>query len=286
MVSVAVIGSVNLDLVAKTPRLPAPGETVTGAELHRYPGGKGANQALAARRLGATVSLVACVGADAAADEALALLREGGVDVAACAALDGVPTGTALIAVAPDGENQIVVAPGANRQVLPGRVTIPEADAIICQLEVPTETILDVARRYAGFLCVNLAPARHIDVAVLQRADLVVVNETEAAWYGSALGACGGLVATTRGRGRATLERDGTLLAECRPPEVEAVDTTGAGDAFTAALTVALVEDLAPAEALQFACAAGAATTTKMGAQPALPYREELPVPTPKQRST
>ena len=123
-------------------------------------------------------------------------------------------------------------------------------------------------------------------MAVLQRADLVVVNETEAAWYGSALGACGGLVATTRGRGRATLERDGTLLAECRPPEVEAVDTTGAGDAFTAALTVALVEDLAPAEALQFACAAGAATTTKMGAQPALPYREELPVPTPKQRST
>lgn len=276
MVRIAVIGSVNLDLVAKTPRLPAPGETVTGAELFRYPGGKGANQALAARRLGAEVSLVACVGTDAAADEALALLRAGDVDLSACVALEGVPTGTALIAVAPNGENQIVVAPGANRQLTPERVKIPRADAVICQLEVPGETIVGVARDYAGFLCVNLAPAMHVDVAILQRADLVVVNETEAAWYGDTLTACGGMVATTRGPGRATLERDGTLIAEAQPPAVEAVDTTGAGDTFTAALTVALIEGRSPGQALRFACAAGAAATTKMGAQPALPTRENL----------
>ncbi len=276
MVRIAVIGSVNLDLVAKTPRLPAPGETVTGAELFRYPGGKGANQALAARRLGAEVSLVACVGTDAAADEALALLRAGDVDLSACVALEGVPTGTALIAVAPNGENQIVVAPGANRQLTPERVKIPRADAVICQLEVPGETIVGVARDYAGFLCVNLAPAMHVDVAILQRADLVVVNETEAAWYGDTLTACGGMVATTRGSGRATLERNGTLIAEAQPPAVEAVDTTGAGDTFTAALTVALIEGRSPGQALRFACAAGAAATTKMGAQPALPTRENL----------
>ena len=174
MVTVTVIGSVNLDIVAKAQRLPAPGETVTGAELFRFPGGKGANQALAAQRLGAAVRLVACVGEDAAADEALALLRDGGVDLAACSTLPGVPTGTALIAVAPDGDNQIVVAPGANARLTPERVPTLDSDAVICQLEVPVDTIADVAQRIEGFFCINLAPARHIDVAVLQRADLVV----------------------------------------------------------------------------------------------------------------
>ena len=276
MVTITVIGSVNLDIVARAPRLPAPGETVTGAELFRFPGGKGANQALAARRLGAAVRLVACVGEDAAADEALALLREGRVDLAACSRLADVPTGTALIAVAPDGDNQIVVAPGANARLTPDRVPALDSDAVICQLEVPVDTIADVAGRFAGFFCINLAPARHIDVAVLQRADLVVVNENESAWYGAALQACGGMIATTRGAGVATLERDGQVIAEARPPGVDAVDATGAGDTFTAALTVALVEGRPPQDALRFACAAGAAATTKMGAQPALPLREEL----------
>jgi ribokinase len=124
MPTVAVIGSVNLDIVARVARLPAPGETVTGAKLHRFPGGKGANQALAAQRLGADVSLVARVGDDAAADEALALLRAGGVDLSACVAIPDVATGTALIAVAPSGENQIVVAPGANRYLLPDQLSL------------------------------------------------------------------------------------------------------------------------------------------------------------------
>lgn len=276
MATVTVIGSVNLDLVAKAPRLPVPGETVTGASLFRFPGGKGANQALAAQRLGASVRLVACVGEDAAADEALALLREGGVDLSACSALADAATGTALIAVAPDGENQIVVAPGANARLTPDRVPPLDSDAVICQLEVPVDTITSVAERFDGFFCINLAPARHIDVAALQRADLVVVNESESAWYGVALQACCGMIATTRGAGTATVERGGAVIAEARPPAVDAVDTTGAGDTFTAALTVALVEGRPPQEALEFACTAGALATTRVGAQPALPCREDL----------
>ena len=276
MPSVAVIGSVNLDIVAKAAKLPAPGETVTGAELHRFPGGKGANQALAAQRLGADVRLIACVGDDAAADEALALLRAGDVDLEGCTTLPGVATGTALIAVAPDGENQIVVAPGANALLTPEYAPVPETDAVICQLEVPVDTIAHVAERFSGFFCINLAPARRIDVTVLQRADLVVVNETESAWYGDTLGACHGMVATTRGPGTASLERDGEVLAEATPPAVDAIDATGAGDTFTAALTVALVEGFGPDKALRFACAAGAAATLKMGAQPSLPHRSEV----------
>jgi ribokinase len=278
MPTVAVIGSVNLDIVARVARLPAPGETVTGAKLHRFPGGKGANQALAAQRLGADVSLVARVGDDAAADEALALLRAGGVDLSACVAIPDVATGTALIAVAPSGENQIVVAPGANRYLLPDQLEVPDSDAVICQLEVPVETVVSVATSYKGFFCVNLAPAMEIDVAVLQRADLVVVNETESDWYGASLRACAGLVATTRGAGVASLERDGKVVAEARPTATEAIDATGAGDTFTAALTVALIEGQAPEEALQFACAAGAVAVTKMGAQPSLPMRSEVAI--------
>jgi len=276
MPTIAVIGSVNLDIVAKVARLPKPGETVTGAELAKYPGGKGANQALAAKRLGSDVSLIARVGDDAAADEALALLREGGVDLEQCRAVEGVATGTALIAVSPSGENHIVVAPGANRMLTENDAGTVEADALICQLEVPVPVIVHAAKSFDGFFCVNLAPAAEIDVTVLQRADLVVVNETESEWYGGSLEACTGYVATTRGKGVATLERNGELITEASPPTVDAVDTTGAGDTFTAALTVALVEGQPPDEALQFACMAGALAATAMGAQPSLPSRRAV----------
>ena len=276
MSRIAVIGSINLDLVATVKKLPAPGETVTDAELNRFPGGKGANQALAAKRLGADVRLIGCVGDDTAADEALALLREGGVDLASVRVAAGVPTGTALIAVAPSGENHIVVAPGANRSLTPEVLEIPEADALICQLEVPTDTVARAAAEFEGFFCVNLAPAKQVDVTVLQRADLVIVNELESAWFGETLSACPGMIVTTVGAAGATISQGGNDIAVARPPRVDAVDTTAAGDTFTAALTVALVEGQSPQEALEFACAAGAAACTRLGAQPSLPTRDEV----------
>ncbi len=276
MSSIVVIGSVNLDIVAAADRLPAPGETITGAELNRYPGGKGANQALAAKRLGADVCLVARVGDDSAAEEALTLLRDGGVDLSDCEVVVDVPTGVALICVSKSGENQIVVAPGANRMLTPESLRIPSADALLCQLEVPTETIAYAAANFDGFFCTNLAPARHVDVTVLQRADLVVVNESEATWYGDSLTACAGMIATTFGADGAELSKQGEVIAKVIPPKVDTVDATAAGDTFTAALTVALVEGQPPEDALRFACAAGAAATTRMGAQPSLPTRSDV----------
>ena len=276
MTSIVVVGSINLDIVASGDRLPAPGETVTGAVLNYYPGGKGGNQALAAAKLGADVSMVAHVGTDSAANDALALLREGGVDLSRCDAVSEAPTGVALVAVAKSGENQIVVAPGANRTLVPETLELPAADALLCQLEVPTDAIARAAKIFDGFFCVNLAPAREVDVTVLQRADLVIVNETESAWYGDSLKACPGMIATTFGAAGAVLSKGGEDLARVKPPRVEAVDTTAAGDTFCAALTVALVEGQSPEDALNFACAAGAVTATRVGAQPSLPTREEV----------
>ena len=275
MTKIAVVGSVNLDIVAAAPRLPAPGETVTGARLARFPGGKGANQALAARRLGAEVRLHAHFGADAAADEALLLLRAEGVDLSACVASLAEPTGVALIAVAPDGENQIVVAPGANAAFTPEALGPISADAVICQLEIPL-AVVEKAARAPGFFCLNAAPARALSEALLARVALLVVNEAEAAFYGEGLKACGGLVAITRGAQGAALYKGGAEIARARPPKVDAVDATGAGDAFVAALTLALFEERDPAAALAFACAAGALAATRPGAQPSLPTRAEV----------
>jgi ribokinase len=273
VISVVVLGSVNLDLVATVGRLPSPGETVTGATLNRYPGGKGANQALAARRLGANVYLVANVGRDAAAEEALRLVRDEGVDLSYCSIDDVTPTGIALISVADCGENQIVVAPGANRTLRPENLRLPKADALICQLEVPAATLSHAAREFRGYFCINLAPALDVPAELIERADLVVMNQTEAAWYGQRVERCKGLVAVTHGAGAATLSRQGRLIAEAVPPSVQSVDTVGAGDCFTAALTLALIEGQSPQDALRFACAAGAAATTIPGAQPSMPNR-------------
>lgn len=275
-VAIAVVGSVNLDIVATVPRLPAPGETITGGELARYPGGKGANQALAARRLGADVKLVACVGNDAAADEALALLLAEGVDLSGCIRSDKNATGHALIAVAEDGENQIVVAPGANAGLTPGRFELPETDAVICQLEIPLETVMESAQRSRAFFSLNVAPAQELPRDLLERCDLVVMNETEAAIVGAAIDACSGWVAVTYGSRGAQLTKAGHPPVEAQPPRVDAVDTTGAGDTFTAALTLRLAEGAAPAEALEFACAAGAVATTTPGAQPSFPHRQQV----------
>jgi len=274
---ITVVGSVNLDIVARGERLPRPGETVTGATLARYPGGKGANQALAARRLGAEVCLVARVGRDAAADEALALLRAGGVDLSRCGVDDEAATGVALIAVAADGENQIVVAPGANARLLPTMLAdLPLSDALLCQLEVPIATVVHAAAHANGFVALNLAPALDVPGSLLEHADLLVVNDTEALHYGESLHRGGGWVAVTHGARGATLLRQGREVATAVPPRIVPVDTTGAGDTFVAALLVALLEQRPPALALEFACAAGAASALAAGAQPSLPTRAEV----------
>jgi ribokinase len=273
---IAVAGSINLDLVVRATHLPAPGETVGGAAFARYPGGKGANQALAARRLGAEVALWGCVGADAFADEALALLRADRVNLNHCRARDDAPTGVALIAVAESGENQIVVAPGANARFAPSDLGTIEADALLCQLEIPIETTLAAAQSFNGFFAINLAPAESVPDALIARADLVIVNEGEAEFYGDALSAAKSMVAITYGAEGAALFQQGEEIARARPPKIVARDTTGAGDTFSAALTLALIEGSAPEAALTFACIAGALAATREGAQPAMPTRAEV----------
>lgn len=266
-ISVAIIGSINLDIVASVKEFPQPGETVTNAVVHRFPGGKGANQALAAHRLGAKVYMVGRVGDDPLADEALHTLREEGVDLSYCRALKDTSTGLAMIVVTEAGENQIVVAPGANAVFDAEHLVVPECDAIIAQLEVPVETILQAARGSDNFFCLNAAPAKPVPHELLEHVDLLVVNEIEAATLGKELEMYTGLLAITYGGDGAVLSRAGQQVARARPPKVDVVDTTGAGDAFTAALTVALVAGMEPQEALEQACVVGALTTTKMGAQ-------------------
>jgi ribokinase len=276
MTRITVLGSINLDFVATAETLPAPGETVTGAVLARHPGGKGANQALAALRLGAQVTLIGRVGADVFADEALALLKAEGADLSQVAVDPSQPTAVALIAVNRAGENQIVVASGANGAFTPDLLGPPVAETLICQLEMPIETVEKAALEATGFVCLNLAPAHPVPDALLARADLIVVNEGEAAVYGDRIHKARGLVAITWGKRGAGLYKDGVMIAQAAPPSVEVIDTTGAGDSFVAALTLALLEGKPPQSALAFACATGALTATKAGAQPSLPRRAEV----------
>ena len=175
-VSIAVVGSVNLDMVARVQQFPEPGETVTNAVLNRFPGGKGGNQAMAAHRLGANVFMVACVGNDSAAGDALKSLENEGVNLEYCQQVESVSTGLAMILVSEDGENQIVVAPGANAAFHPELLQLPESDAVIAQLEVPTETVLKAAESTDGFFCLNAAPAREVPSSILDQTNLLVVQ--------------------------------------------------------------------------------------------------------------
>ena len=274
--TITVVGSINLDFVASAPSLPVAGETVTGATLARHPGGKGANQALAAAKLGAPVRLIGRVGDDAMAGEAMALMARFGVDLSGVGADPVAPTGVALIAVDPSGENQIVVAPGANHRVMPDQLPARIAMPLIVQLELPVETVEAAVGRATGFACANLAPAAPVSDALLQRCDLIVVNALEAAFYGDRLHRGGGRVVVTLGAAGAVMYEGGLEVARATPPPVSAVDATGAGDAFVGAIVVALVEGMAPGAALAFACAAGALAATRAGAQPSLPTRAEV----------
>jgi len=260
--TIIVVGSVNLDLVARVERLPRAGETVTNASFERIPGGKGANQAVAAARLGAAVTLVCCVGSDPFAEEALP--QEARLTVEATRA--DAPTGVALILVDAAGENQIAVAPGANARL--GEVELGEADAVLCQLEIPDEAVVSAWHATTGLFCLNAAPARPVAVD----ADLTVVNRYEL----GALKRRDGLIALTLGAEGAVLLEDGEEVARAEPPRVDAVDGTAAGDAFTACLLVSLLEGRDREEALRRACAAGALAASRFGAQPSLPTAAEV----------
>jgi ribokinase len=263
--NLTVVGSVNLDLVAQAQRLPRPGETVSGARLSRVPGGKGANQAVAAARLGAKVTLVGCVGRDVLGEDAVAGLREAGVEERLL--IKDAPTGIALVTVDDVGETTIVVAPGANAELAPEDLALDGSQAVLCQQEIPAETVTRAAELAPRFF-LNAAPAR--DGA--PEAELTIVNRLEL----EALGERPGLVCLTLGSEGAILLKGGQEVARAEPPAVEAVDGTAAGDAFTACLVVSLLEGRPHEESLRRACVAGALAASRFGAQTSLPTADEV----------
>ncbi len=269
---ITVVGSANVDLVARCARLPRPGETVTDASFDRVPGGKGANQAVAVARLGARARFVGRIGSD---DLTLRSIETERVD-ARFVVQDKGESGMALIVVADDGENMIVVAPGANRRLVAEDVRraleSEDADAVLCQQEIPLEAVIAAQECASGrFFCFNAAPARGpLDRAL--KPDLLVVNRYEH----ESVGPYDGLVAVTLGAEGAVLLENRVEVARARPPRVEAVDGTAAGDAFIAALVVSLLQGWERPEALQRACAAGALAASRPGAQPSLPTAAEV----------
>jgi len=291
--NIVVVGSANMDLIMRVPRLPKPGESLIGTHFMTAHGGKGANQAVAAARLGANVTLVGCVGDDAFG----ALQREGfvkeGVNVAHLKTSETAPTGTALILLTDSGQNAIVVAPAANHDVLPADIEVlqnlfSQADMLISQLEIPLESVmasLGVARSTNTFSILDAGPAQAVSPELLTTADLVSPNETEAE---ALTGITVNSVDTARKAAQQLrnmgvkhvvmkLGEKGCLYLgeeELYVPAfvVNAVDTTAAGDAFTAALGVAW-QTMPLQDALQFANAAGALAATAEGAQPSMPTR-------------
>ncbi|MFB6777388.1 ribokinase [Streptomyces sp. NPDC056352] len=291
-----VVGSANADLVIGVERRPAPGETVLGSDLAVHPGGKGGNQAVAAARLGARTALLARVGDDAHGRLLLESQREAGVDTGGVL-VGGAPTGVALITVDPSGDNSIVVSPGANARLTPDDIRgaadlLAGARVVSAQLEIPLETVAEVARTrpLGARFVLNPSPPAPLPDDVLAACDPLVVNEHEARFV---LGASAGpgpedwaraLLALGPQSVVITLGADGALVADGRTdavaripsPRVDAVDTTGAGDAFTAALAwrLSLGEDIATAAA--FAVRVGAAAVTREGAQASFPTAEEV----------
>ena len=270
---ITVVGSLNVDVVAFCERLPRPGETLTDAELERVPGGKGANQAVAAARLGAEVRFIGCVGDDEHGRIAVSGMAEAGVDLTGVQVVDE-PTGVALIVVSAGGDNQIVVAPGANRKLRPGDFLLAGEDAVLTQLEIPVDTVAAAAESADGVVCLNAAPAKPVPEEVLARCDLIVANSFELDALGSS--PLGPLFALTLGADGALLLEGGEEVARAAPPAVTAVDGTAAGDAFCACLVVSLLEARGRDASLRRACAAGAIAASRPGAQPSLPTAAEV----------
>ena len=295
---ITVIGSSNTDLVVRVPRIPAPGETLLGHDMQRVPGGKGANQAIAASRVGVMVHFVGCLGDDDFGDVAAMTLAREGLHLEHLVRVAGVPSGVALIAVAPTGENSIIVAAGANAHLSAvdiDRATpaIQTADLVIAQLEIPLATVQHafmLARQFSIRTLLNPAPAQALPDALLSLADVLVCNETEAATLtGMAVtdrAAAITVARRLRERGPAlvivTLGGDGCLVASddavTHIPAfiVPVVDTTAAGDAFIGALAYRLVLGDMPTTAAHYAAAAAALSVGVAGAQPSLPTGDQV----------
>ena len=277
---IVVFGSVNVDLIVPVPRLPRPGETVLGNDYALLPGGKGANQALAARRAGADVVLAGAVGGDSFAGIALDLLRRANVDTRLVRIVEQ-PTGCAAIMVSSAAENMIAVAPGANSSTRSDQVPdelLGAGTTLVTQMEVPpSETALLIRRQRArgGYSLLNLAPALPVDTALLEEIDLVVANEGEAAAMGSSPERLAerlrhGLVVTRGAAGAVALLREGTRI-EVPALAIEPTDTTGAGDTFVGVLAAALDLGATLETALRRASAAAGLACLARGAQTAMP---------------
>ena len=295
MAEVFVVGSINQDFVLRVDRRPEPGETVTGAELALFPGGKGANQAIAAARLGAEVAMLGRVGEDSFGGKLVENLRDSGVNTSRVEAVAGAPTGSAFITVTPDSENAIVVSPGANRRFGSDEVgaaseDLRKARLLLAQLEVSidaVETAAYIVNGNGGRFILNLAPPREVTSELLCLSDPLVVNEHEAMFLLGedtrdpeesadklldlgppsaivTLGAAGAVLAT------------GESSRHFPAPDVEVVDTTGAGDAFMGALAAKLTEGALLEEAIPYAVLAGAVAVTREGAQGSLPAPEDV----------
>jgi len=291
---ITVFGSLNMDLVIQAPRHPRPGETLTGGPFRTFPGGKGANQAVAAARLGGQVTMIGCVGADAFGDALLASLQADGVDTA-CVSRSTEATGVALITVSAAGENTIVIAPGANGLLAPETVArhreaIISADALLLQLEAPlpaAEAAARLAHAHNVPVILNPAPAQPLPASLLRHITYLIPNQHEAALLAGVLtdtsqGAAEAahalqgagietIIMTLGERGAVVFTGDRQIATPSFP--VQVVDTTAAGDAFVGAFAVALTEGQTPVEAARWGCAAGALACTVLGAQPSLPHR-------------
>ena len=269
---IAVVGSINADLVVQMPKLPGRGETVSSAEPAWFPGGKGANQAVAAARMGGNVSMFGAVGSDQPGQMCLSALKQSGVNVDAVVTVSS-PTSTALVMVEHSGENQIVVADGANQHAAFDAAQISAADAVIVQFEIPESVIVEVGKAANGIFCVNAAPVRELSDELASLIDVLIVNEHEYAQLGEPKS---GRVIVTAGAKEVVAYQNGEAVAKTQPPKVEALDTVGAGDTFVGAFVVAYASGKSISDSLDLACAASALSTLKLGAQSGMPTASEV----------
>jgi ribokinase len=293
--NILVVGSLNTDLVVRGPRFPEPGETISGEDLQVIPGGKGANQAVAAARLGANVSMLGRVGKDSFGNFLLKNLKSNHVD-SQFVQRDDASTGTAIIVVDSNGQNSIVLSPGANGKVSPADVenaSFLHHDLLLLQLEIPTPTVLSAAQRAKDNnvrVILNPAPAKEIPDQLIALADFIIPNETELGLLtnrtvndtASAEPAAKKLLQHGAKNAIVTLGSKGALIVTSTQVtyvdsfKVNVVDTTAAGDAFIGGFATKLIESASLLAAVRYGCACGALATTKFGAQPSLPQKEEV----------